>query len=351
LALWDSPWWTAWLVLAYFAAAFVIDGFFRGASFCKYVCPIGQFNFVQSLISPLQIKVRDPNGCLSCRTKDCIRGRDDIPGCELQLYQPRKSSNMDCTFCLDCIQACPHDNVGILTNVFGKELWHDSMRSGVGRFSQRRDLAALVVVLTFGSFVNAAGMVAPVLNWQDRLTSLLRQGSPLLASSLFYVLGVVLLPVLLIGSATLLSRLSGRLQISSVELATRFSFALVPLGFSMWLAHYSFHFLASYEVVIPVFQRFVGDAGWFSLGNPAWIRACCKPVAEWLPRLEILFLDLGLLLSLYTSYRIAVLQTPRGSQALRLLAPWALLIVLLFGIGIWIVLQPMQMRGTLPAAV
>ena len=53
-ALWDSPWWTAWIVLAYFAAAFVIDGFFRGASFCKYVCPIGQFNFVQSLISPLR---------------------------------------------------------------------------------------------------------------------------------------------------------------------------------------------------------------------------------------------------------------------------------------------------------
>ena len=46
--------------LGYFAAAFVIDGFFRGASFCKYVCPIGQFNFVQSLVSPLEVKVRDP---------------------------------------------------------------------------------------------------------------------------------------------------------------------------------------------------------------------------------------------------------------------------------------------------
>ena len=113
-ALWDSPWWTAWIALAYFAAAFVIDGFFRGAAFCKYVCPIGQFNFVQSLISPLQIKVRNPVVCASCRTKDCIRGRNDISGCELHLYQPRKSSNMDCTFCLDCIHACPHDNVGIL---------------------------------------------------------------------------------------------------------------------------------------------------------------------------------------------------------------------------------------------
>ena len=84
-ALWDSPWWTACIALGYFAAAFVVDGLFRGASFCKYVCPIGQFNFVQSLVSPLEVKVREPAVCASCRTKDCIRGRDGIPGCELQL--------------------------------------------------------------------------------------------------------------------------------------------------------------------------------------------------------------------------------------------------------------------------
>ena len=196
-ALWDSPWWTAWIVLIYFAAAFVIDGFFRGASFCKYVCPIGQFNFVQSLISPLEIKVRDSVVCASCRTNDCIRGSDDIPGCELQLYQPRKSSNMDCTFCLDCIHACPHDNVGILFEPPAKELWHDSFRSGVGRFSKRPDLAALVVVLVFGAFVNAAGMVAPVLEWRDQLARALGHRSPILITSLSFIFGLILLPLLI----------------------------------------------------------------------------------------------------------------------------------------------------------
>jgi hypothetical protein len=34
---------------------------------------------------------------------------------------------------------------------------------------------------------------------------------------------------------------------------------------------------------------------------------------------------------------------------MKVLAPWALLMVVLFAVGIWIVLQPMQMRGTLPA--
>ena len=125
---------------------------------------------------------------------------------------------------------------------------------------------------------------------------------------------------------------------------------MVPLGFSMWLAHYSFHFLAGFDAVIPALQRFAGDRGWAVLGEPAWARACCRPVADWLPRLEILSLDLGLLLSLYSGYRIALSRSPRTSQALKMLAPWAVLIVFLFAAGVWIVLQPMQMRGTLSAA-
>jgi cytochrome c oxidase assembly factor CtaG len=348
-ALWDSPWWTAWIAVGYFVTAFVIDGFFRGAAFCKYVCPIGQFNFVQSLVSPLEVKVVDPKACTECQTKDCIRGRDGIPGCELHLFQPRKGSNMDCTFCLDCIHACPHDNVGILAEPPGKELWHDSFRSGVGRFSQRPDVAALIVVLAFGAFANAAGMVAPVLEWRDQLTFVLRQRSPILATSLFYVLGLIVLPVFLVGIPAVLSRWLGQLKESWLEVATRFAYSLVPIGFGMWLAHYSFHFLASFETVIPAIQRFAGDLG-LAFGEPEWQCGCCRPVADWLPRLEILFLGLALLLSLYSGYRIALTQSERVSRALKIFAPWGLLIVLLFAIGVWIVLQPMQMRGTMLAA-
>src|SRR5205814_5519073 len=168
-SLWDSPWLTAWIAIAYFAGAFLIDGLFRGAAFCKYVCPIGQFNFVQSLVSPLEIKARDPAVCASCQTKDCIRGRDGIPGCELHLFVPRKSGNMDCTACLDCVHACPHDNIGLIAAPPAADLWHDPHRSGVGRLGKRPDVAALVLLLVFGAFANAAGMVAPVVEWQEQL--------------------------------------------------------------------------------------------------------------------------------------------------------------------------------------
>jgi polyferredoxin len=110
--LWSSPWWTAWLIVGYFGSVLIVDGLFKHASFCKFVCPIGQFNFVASTLSPLEVKVRDQEICTHCMTKDCIRGRRSagsdlvtIRGCELALFQPSKVGNMDCTFCLDCVHA------------------------------------------------------------------------------------------------------------------------------------------------------------------------------------------------------------------------------------------------------
>jgi hypothetical protein len=380
-SLWDSPWWTAWIAIGYFVAAFVVDGLFRGAAFCKYLCPIGQFNFVQSLASPLEVRVRDPGVCAGCRTRDCIRGRPPppqrspargegarqtpsplagegwgggkrgVPGCEMHLFQPRKVGNMDCTFCLDCIHACPHDNIGVLAGAPMSGLSRDPIRSGVGRFGSRPDLAALVLVLVFGAFANAAGMVGPMVEWQARFSSLLGQRSSLLAVSLFYGAALVVLPLLAVGAAAALSRRWGRsvgrggVAPPLLATATRFSYAFVPLGFGMWVAHYSYHFLTSYDAAVPVAQRFLLDLGWTGLGQPQWVAACWRRVADWLPRLEILCLDVGLLLSLYVAYRIAQSQTPRLMQVLKAFSPWAVLMVVLFAAGVWIVLQPMQMRG------
>src|SRR5712671_1758156 len=149
-ALWDSPSATAWIILGYFVAAFAVDILFKGASFCKYVCPIGQFHFVHSLISPLQVAVREPVVCGSCSTHDCIRGNARQRGCELLLFQPKKLGNFDCTFCLDCVQACPQHNVGILRVLPGENLRGNSHGSGIGQLNRRPDVAALVLILVFG---------------------------------------------------------------------------------------------------------------------------------------------------------------------------------------------------------
>jgi len=114
------------------------------------------------LVSPLEVKVVNESICSTCRTKDCIRGSDGIPGCELHLFQPRKSGNMDCTFCLDCIHACPHANVAFSRGRRAATYCTTHIAPASVASASVPTWPALVSVLVFGAFANAAGMVCPV---------------------------------------------------------------------------------------------------------------------------------------------------------------------------------------------
>jgi hypothetical protein len=157
-------------------------------------------------------------------------------------------------------------------------------------------------------------------------------------------------PIFVIAVAAVVSRHWGALRESALVTATRFAFALVPIGFGMWLAHYSFHFFTSWQSIVPVTQRFAADHGWHLLGAPLWHCACCEGAAAWIPRIELLMLDVGLLASLHIGFRIAEANTASTRQAVRALVPWATVVVMLFLLGVWIVFQPMEMRGMLPLA-
>ena len=74
LDLWASPWLTAWLIVAYFAASFALEAIFAESAFCKYVCPLGSFNMVYSSLSPTSIAVKSPDICASCVGHECVNG-------------------------------------------------------------------------------------------------------------------------------------------------------------------------------------------------------------------------------------------------------------------------------------
>ncbi len=191
-------------------------------------------------------------------------------------------------------------------------------------------------------------MTAPLSDLQSRFAAVIPLRSSFVATTVLCLLALVVIPLSIIGATTAVSRLWSGSNESLIALATRFSFALVPLGFGMWLAHYSFHLVTSYEGLIPAVQRFLAERGWTGFGPVDWSCAACIPAPGWLLRLEIICLDFGLLLSLYTAHRIAHSEVHRVTRPFRAFAPWAILIVLLFALGIWIVFQPMQMRGTMP---
>ncbi len=375
--LWASPWWTAWLAIGYFVIAFAVDMVFQGASFCKHICPLGQFNFFGSLVSPLEIKVRDLPTCAACPTKDCITAKPfttktprtpreekgnlgelgafvvnpDARGCELALFQPRKVGNMDCTFCLDCIHACPYDNIGIIGRVPTAEFWDDPFRSGIGRFSRRFDLAALMIVFVFGAYLNAFGMIKPVYALQAALAQALNASSPAPGLALIFFVGLVVLPVVSLTTAGLMSRaLAGQQTRPLAQVIARYTFALVPMGFGMWLAHYSFHFLTGGLTLLPVIQSFMADIGLYS-GASHWNVGTVVP-AGWLFPIEAVMLYAGGFGSIVAAFQVARrdIGEDDGAARARILGsavPWIIVTLLLLGFGLWILIQPMEMRGTL----
>ena len=342
-SLWDKPIWTAWLIINYFLAAFAVDALFSGASFCKYVCPIGQFQFVASLVSPLEVKVRQTDVCADCKTHDCLRGNQHQRGCEMELYLPRKAGNLDCTFCLDCVRACPHDNIGLLAVAPGMDVVRDPQRSFLGRLSRRRDMAVLVLVFVFAAFANAGLMVTPISSWPDRIAANLNLSSTLPVTSSFF-LALILVPFILVSGSVLAGRSIAGIKVPTFDLISRFSLALVPLASAMWAAHYLFHFLLGWDSVLPVFQRVLGHLGW-AVSQSSWGGAGPLLSMNHLRILQAALLDIGLLVTLYLGWRIARVHAPKLRSALAVMAPWGSVAVFLYAFGIWTCLQPMQMRG------
>lgn len=327
--LWSSPTLTAAMMLAYFAAALAADAFYAGAPFCKWLCPVGQFNFAASAVSPFEVAVKDLAVCGSCRTKDCLRGRYEggalaQRGCELGLFLPRKVGNMDCTFCLDCVAACPEGNAGLRARLPGAELFDDRWRSGVGRPSGRPDLAALAVVFLFGGLLNAWAMTAPAYAAAERVAAFLGSTSPTAVLAVEFLAALVLAPLLLLGAASGFSR----------ETALRFYPCLLPLGAGLWAAHYGFHFLTGVWTLWPVAQSAAGGL----LGAAVWGRPGLSVQAAQGLGQGLLFL--GLVGSWAAAWRLA-------ADARRSPAPWAALLVGLWAAGAWVLSQPMEMRGVL----
>ncbi|MBZ0302685.1 MAG: FesM [Anaerolineae bacterium] len=357
LDLWASPWLTAWVIIGYFAASFVLEAVFTESAFCKYVCPLGTFNFVYSTASPTQISVKDPQICQSCVGKECVNGSytpepvirvDQIAGgqtkevrhgpegtlgCGTLLFAPQIKSNLECTLCLDCVRACPHDNIGLMVRSPGRELLQPEA------WPQRWDVSFLVILLVAMGLTNAFGMVPPVYALQQWLADTFGLNSELLILLIIFALTGVLLPV----SITLLAgTLSRRLTRTGHKYSLRatiaaFAPAFVPVGLGIWIAHYTFHLLIGFWTIVPVFQEFLGLQG-------DWVRFNAAPNMDLISAVQLVGLIGGLLWSLMIAQRAAMRLYRR--DAVPGLLPWALTLIGVVLLAVWIFGLPMEMRGS-----
>jgi hypothetical protein len=192
------------------------------------------------------------------------------------------------------------------------------------RLRRRPNLAA---------FANAAGMTTPALGMEKKLGP---------ASGLVFLAFVLLLPFLLASACAWLSMKCGATATRWREHLCGMAVLFALLGVSMWAAHFLFHLVTAARTPWPVLQRLAKDAS-LSASLPNW-NVAYLGFAE-LPAIEILLLNAGCFFTLWLLWK-KTLATSKTHLLLSFL-PWAVLACALFALGIWIIFQPMEMRGTL----
>lgn len=368
--LWASPWLTAWLAVGYFGTALVIDTLFSAGTFCRYVCPLGNFNFVFSSVSPTQIVAKDHDVCRSCEHKPCLQGRYSseskpdtlplqtnganqvafipsseiinnngngfFPGCETELFVPTMQSNMDCTNCFNCVRACPYDNVALVTRPPAWE-WIRNPWQKRGRLA----LMLFGTLLTFWGLMNAVAMISPFFVFAQFIAETFNTDNEfILLSAMFVAVSAAGLGLSLF-FMTLADTIGGK-GIKPWQALERWGYVVVALGFGFWGAHYIFHFLTGALSIIPVFQHFFELRG-FAV-DPNWRLSQFVPTA-WLFPINATITGIYAFLAAYTVIRIALRDF--GKRGVLVMWPMLIFVLLFTALGVLILGQPMEMRGTI----
>jgi ferredoxin len=377
-ALWSSPWLTAWLVLGYFGAAWAVDALFPAGTFCRYVCPLGNFNFALASVSPTQIATVDPAVCDTCAHKPCLHGRISdtsaneaawhaadgtlrdavdgprragfvplesvvaangvgrFPGCETGLFVPQLASNMDCTLCLNCVRACPYDNVALRL----RTPWREAVRDG-WRHRGRRWALLLGTMLAWWGLMNAFAMVPPFFAIADAVAASLGTRSAPLVLGVLY-LGVSALGLGVTLGACWLADLAGGARRGPWAAFDRWGYVWVVLAFGFWSAHYLFHFLTGALAIVPTFQHFFEYRGFAVDTN--WRLAQVVP-SRWLFPIGAGLVSAAAAVALVVTARVALRDFGRRG----VLAMWAmgLAVLLVTVVQVLLLGLPMEMRGTL----
>jgi hypothetical protein len=186
-------------------------------------------------------------------------------------------------------------------------------------------------------------MIAPAVVLESRLAAILRVRSETVVLGLLFVAALVAFPTMLLGGAAAVTRVFTREGTNPLHLIVRrYGFALVPLGFGIWLAHYGFHLLTGVLTVVPVSQSAALDLiGSAVLGEPLWPWTGMSPGSVY--PIQIGLVALGACGSASLIWAISSRDYP--SVPARASAAWLAVLLVFTVAAFWILGQPMDMRG------
>ncbi len=296
-----QPWVTGWALLGFLVGALGLALLFERRAFCRYVCPVGGFIGLYSLVAPLELRVKDPVVCQNHWTKECYLGSASGYGCPW-LEQPwRMDRNAYCGLCGECLRTCPKGNVAVNVRLPGTDL--------LVAHGWRLDEAYKAFIMLACAAIYPVVLLGPwgwLKSWAD-LAWLPGFG---LYTAAFLAVNLVGVPGAHLGIAALVRRVMELRDVPLRRLFVALAYPLVPLGLAAWLAFTLSFVFANLSYALPVLSDPLGW-GWNLLGTGdlTW-----RPwLAGWVPWLQVSALVVGLMMSIKTAD--AILRTFAGGPA------------------------------------
>ena len=334
-----KPMATSFMVLGIVSTALVFFLVFERRTFCRYVCPLSALiGSLGAMGSAAGFRTRDRQVCLSCETKDCMRGGEEGYGCPWYTWPGSADSNLTCGLCSECYKACPSDNVGLFVQ--------RPLTSVVAPSRRRADVAwsvALLWGLVVFQQVNATSPYATLDGWLTRMTGIAYP------NPIDYLGIIIAVAAIFAGVAWGMSRLLGKdlarwhqpsaLSSSFVDRQSRFRSFFVPLAYGVvpvvaadYLARQLPKFFKHASRIVPSIGAWFGAGSTHSslydlrlLSNPSIVAVQVGVIAA------------GTLAALWTTWRISGREiAPVATRPLAARLASVAVVVVLGGVAGWL---------------
>jgi len=294
---------TSFMVIGIVATALAFFLIFERRTFCRYICPLTSvIGTIGSMGSVAGFRTRDRDKCVSCETKDCMRGGDDGFGCPWYTWPASADSNLYCGLCSECYKSCSEDNIGLFLQ--------KPLTSVVAPTRRRADVAWAVVLLwglVLYQQLNALSFYASMDNWLNAHLHFPHYPNPVAYLGLIGLLALVT-P----GASWAIATLSARRNVqferagSFVDRGSRFRAYFVPVAYGLipvvgadYFARQLPKFFKNSPRVIPAVQHVFGFAGTNSSLYNARLLSDPRIIA-----VQVAVMALGTLGALWATWRI-----------------------------------------------
>jgi polyferredoxin len=278
---------TGWVLLALFGLAIGMSLIFEKRAFCSYICPIGGFSGMYAKVAPVEVRVIEREVCARHEDKSCYQA------CPWGLYPLALKDSSACGVCLECLRACPKDNLALNLRIQGSDLRKQQN-------SSRLDETFLALIMLGSVLAFSAVFLGP---WGWLKSAALEIGSQawFAYTAAFLTLNLLLLP----GLFTLCIWMWKKINHSITPLKNMMvnqAQGLLPLGLMAWIAFTISFALPKLKLVLSVL---IDPFGWgwnfFHITNPGKL----MDVSGFSPYILLIFLAIGVFWSAGVTHKLS----------------------------------------------